>query len=356
MPDRLGLIPAARLESLPKKHWKAHEFCFHIHDIMVQSLTEVESDQLNFVKINLKNKSQLTEFSKLKGESLLSFLETEGFNDEVKRILTNQVAIGVFSDMLHYVYESLCMLEKRKFSVALSLLRKPLKENLLYLSWLCGDEDNFYASFSNPVKLMNSRSINHEKRIDIFKNAIEKTSMQEHFNAEVINEVIWDKRKDGNLAILFDKATHLVTTMGRNMQTETQNFNFVFKDYKQDDIYDALYHRLAYLLIFTLNVQFALYKKMDFNIDKFQKWSKLSLWGAYEALFIKGSPKFYRAVSKAFQNSNFFSCPHCDHEIRILKPNVPDFFITQTVHCSSCNRPFQFPLFWLMSKTNLEFV
>ena len=46
----------------------------------------------------------------------------------------------------------LAWFEKRKFAVGYALLRKPLKENLLFLSWLLADQDDFinrgfYESF-----------------------------------------------------------------------------------------------------------------------------------------------------------------------------------------------------------------
>ena len=52
------------------------------------------------------------------------------------------------SDCLHHLYEALCCMEKRKVIVAHNLLRKPLTDNLMYLSWMLGDEDAFYAAFT----------------------------------------------------------------------------------------------------------------------------------------------------------------------------------------------------------------
>lgn len=354
MSDRLGLIPLERLKSVPKRYWKEHEFCFHIHDMMVQSLIEVEQAKLTHVKIDLKTEQQLKVFESLHGDGLVNFLESEGFTDEVQKMLTGQVSISLFSDMLHFVYESLIAFEKRKFSVGFSLLRKPLKENLMFLAWLCADEGDFYKSFSDPVKTMNSRVLKRERRVDIFNSAVSQISSSDIFNGEIIQDTIWDKSENGNLAILFDKATHLVTTMGDEMKTETQNFNFIFKDPLQDDMYDALYHRLAYLLIFALFVQFVLYERMGHEVAKLKKWSRISLLGAYEALFVKGRPKMLSSIKSAFQSSEFFACPHCKAQNKILKKQAADFFITQNIECHNCKRTHQFPLFWMMSVTGLE--
>lgn len=49
---------------------------------------------------------------------------------------------------LYFVHEALKALEKRKFAVAFTLLRKPLKESLMFATWICADEEDF---FENPL-------------------------------------------------------------------------------------------------------------------------------------------------------------------------------------------------------------
>lgn len=82
-------------------------------------------------------------------------MEAIGHHDLAKRAQINTIIIGLVSDYLHHIYESLKCFEKRKFIVGFNLLRKPLKDNLLYLSWILGDEDSFYNEFNtgNPNRL-----------------------------------------------------------------------------------------------------------------------------------------------------------------------------------------------------------
>ncbi len=39
----LGTLDESRLAFLPPRHWKAHEFCFFLHDNLVRLLIEYES-------------------------------------------------------------------------------------------------------------------------------------------------------------------------------------------------------------------------------------------------------------------------------------------------------------------------
>src|SRR3546814_3432687 len=61
-------------------------------------------------------------------EHPFEFLATTGRTDEERRILVNHVCRALLPDMLHFLFGALTALEKRKFTLALSLFRKPFKE------------------------------------------------------------------------------------------------------------------------------------------------------------------------------------------------------------------------------------
>ena len=66
-------------------------------------------------------------------------------------------------------------LEKRKFTVALALLRKPFKENLFLAAWACADEEGFHRALADgPDQHMAGRRLQPGKRKDIFAAAIAK--------------------------------------------------------------------------------------------------------------------------------------------------------------------------------------
>src|SRR3546814_2540245 len=87
------------------------------------------------------------------------------YTQQARKLVLNQVTMALVSDCLHHIYEALICIEKRKIVVAFNLLRKPLKDSLLQLSWMFGDENAFYDAFTsgNPEEL--SRSEEHTSEL-----------------------------------------------------------------------------------------------------------------------------------------------------------------------------------------------
>jgi hypothetical protein len=57
-------------------------------------------------------------------------------------------------------------LEKRKSVVALNLLRKPLMDSQVYLSWMLGDEDAFYEAFTSvDPEALTPRRLGHRRAV-----------------------------------------------------------------------------------------------------------------------------------------------------------------------------------------------
>ena len=97
------------------------------------------------------------------GIHILDFLDKSGRGDLERRAVVNHVCNALFSDMLHFIYEALRALEKRKFTVAFSLLRKPLKEGMLIIAQMCADEVAFFDKMKSDAKnLLNRRDLDKE--------------------------------------------------------------------------------------------------------------------------------------------------------------------------------------------------
>src|SRR5262245_50305546 len=50
--DSVGLIDLERLRWIPRKHWKAHEFCFFLHDSLARLLVEYEASDAHNAVVN----------------------------------------------------------------------------------------------------------------------------------------------------------------------------------------------------------------------------------------------------------------------------------------------------------------
>lgn len=170
----IGIVDPERLRLVPKSCHAAHEFCFGIHDQMAQLLVEGEANEIDKVSIRFRSEEELKRFTE--AADPLNFLIQAGHDEEHKRIILNQATKALFSDFLHFVYESLRTLEKRKFAVSMSLLRKPLRENLMFATWMKAESDDFYHRLkSSPADMMESKYLTAERRKELIRGAISKT-------------------------------------------------------------------------------------------------------------------------------------------------------------------------------------
>jgi hypothetical protein len=189
----VGLIPRKRLRQIPAEERLRHEYCFFLHDECVRALVEYEKAKAHFV--NVKFPSELTgrRFKEIAATDPIQALRATGFPEEARRAILNQITMGMVSDCLHHLYEALRCFEKRKFVVAFNLLRKPLKDSLLYLCWMLGDEDGFYAEFTsgNPERLSQKRLGNVRKQI--LAGAIARTEIRALMSADLLNELLYDR-------------------------------------------------------------------------------------------------------------------------------------------------------------------
>ena len=112
----IGIIQAERLKNIPRRYWAHHEFCFHLHDLMTSLLAQMEIQKAGHVKFEIQSEEDRRLLAS--DIHILDFLAKSGRGDLKPRAVINHVCNALFSDMLHFIYESLRALEKRKFTVA----------------------------------------------------------------------------------------------------------------------------------------------------------------------------------------------------------------------------------------------
>ena len=162
----IGLIDPERLTEIPSKFRPQHEFCFHLHDLMADLLIQMELQKVGHIQFEIDS----DEDTKLlaSGIHILDFLEKSGRGELERRLVINQVCNALFADMLHFIYEALRCLEKRKFTVAFTLLRKPFKEGMLILAQMCADEIAFIDKIKSDAKnLLNKRDLDEKSIRDL---------------------------------------------------------------------------------------------------------------------------------------------------------------------------------------------
>lgn len=349
---RIGIIDSKRLKNIPKRNWAQHEFCFHLHDLMAQLLVQMELQQAGHISFAIETE----EDRKLLGSGvhILDFLEKSGRGDLERRAAINHLCNALYADMLHFIYEAIRALEKRKFTVAFSLLRKPLKEGILIAAQMCADEVAFFDKMkSNAKNLLNRRELNNASIKSLLESAIRACRGTNFVKADVIYDAAFNRGNELGLAGLFDKATHLTTEFSQ-IQTENYNINFIFKNPEDNDIYQGgTYALLAKLLLFLHLMQIELYGRMREPSISYQNWMIFTSVGAYEALFSSGRSRMTAFVNRHFKD--FLECPVCGHSLKIRKSEAARLFIGETIECRNCLTNQHFPFGWLLTKMDLNF-
>jgi len=237
---------------LPKKYKELHNLCFYLHDILVQVVVEGENKKLFDTVYNFKKRSDI---EAIKGnDDILEWLSNNGYEDEFKSIVIKQVLIATISDYCHYVYEALKCSEKSKLAITYTLLRKPLKDNLLLFEWIMTNRNEFLENFQKDSNCYAIDKIDSAKKKIFIECSVNQINYCETFDADFIYNIRYSKKTDYSLERVWNIANHIVTTL-KYYKTESLNLNFVFSgaDSKESQ-WNYLYSVLPYLLFYTVEV------------------------------------------------------------------------------------------------------
>ncbi len=237
---------------LPKEYKELHDLCFYLHDILVQVVVEGEKKKLFDTVVRFEKSSDV---EKVKDNSdILEWLITNGYEDEFKSIVIKQVLIATISDYCHYIYEALKCSEKSKLTITYTLLRKPLKDNLLLFEWIMTNRNEFIENFQKDSIYYAIDKIASTKKKMFIEYSVNQINYYGTFNTDFIYNVRYSKKTDYSLERVWNRASHIVTTI-EDYKTESLNLNFVFsgEDSKESQ-WNYLYSVLPYLLFYTVEV------------------------------------------------------------------------------------------------------
>lgn len=349
----LGIIDEDRLMLLPDKYRVAHEFCFYLHDKLAQMLVEYNLNRVQDTVADAFEKVivEAGQEDKFEGVDLLEYMKENELIEPYRHHLVSHTIMALTSDMLHFIYEALTCLEKRKFSVAFSLLRKPLKEHLFFLSWILADEDDFISRFESNNHI-SFNGVTKEKRIEIIDKAIKKLHVDEAFDAETIWSIVYSKKHENGFEPTWQKATHLTTSQGELLKTENYSLNFIFEDTFDDYYYEFLESKLPYIFLYITQVTLESFNRIQSTNEKTISHLILTMMGCYEALFLDGrSLTISRMLQK--QLGDFLNCIHCESKLKIKKANAAELYLHEAFTCESCGLRSELPLYWLLAKAKM---
>lgn len=332
---------------LPKRYHLNHNICVIIHDLIAEILKLNSYKDLRATSINL-SKDEQNEIDKFNNDEvpILTWLESKGFKDEIEIVLSKQLLTRIVEDFCHFIFESLSCAKKGKMSVAYTLLRKPLTDELLLLEQLLIDRtefiERFYYKGDSKYYDPSAGSFTTQKIKDVIKKSVDIVNHFPSLDSDLIFQLRYEKTHPNGLNWLMQHAHHIVTTDPR-YKTENQNLNFVFsidKDYKR--YWDHYYYFIPYLLTYASviidKITFALIgAKESLRLTKeLRKLIALVFW------YSKGQPsqrKSSNNLLKRIGQAMAIKCPKCKSVVIPDKADFKLYLEIEQFYCPECFSP-----------------
>ncbi|HDS1579870.1 TPA: hypothetical protein QEL15_001949 [Stenotrophomonas maltophilia] len=348
------LIPSNRLRWIPKEFQLAHEYCFFLHDEFARMLVEYEAADASTVSFKFESQEQGKRFRKLaKKHDTLTAMRELGLHSEARRVILNRITAAMASDCAHHIYESLRCFEKRKIVPGFNLLRKPLLDSLMYLSWMVADEDGFYAAFTagDPTKL--TQKLLGNRRRDILSSAIAKTGLSELVSAEELIALVFDAGNPYGLYGFFQHAVHLITVERIEIRTSPENFNFIFNDPIDDDVYETLYMVLPTVLLYLSHVILALHERVAAPDEGAKMAFAFRTTSMYRYLHQEGYAEAFSELMGEILSPRI-RCPSCSTPLKVTTHNALLLLLAESFRCTKCQRRSAIPLSWAFGQPFLR--
>jgi len=284
------------------------------------------------------------EFTGLQGEALWNWLKRTGRDDIIEDLTYRHVAAAVMADACHFLCESLLASGKGKMTVAYSLLRKPLKESLLLLEWLCADPRDFLARFngeSTDGYVLNRLSEQERRRIlTMAAEKVDLTGVGQDFQWTVR----YAKGYPNSLETLWTQATHLVTTVQASA-TERGNLNFVFSSETALEEQWRHYYSLVPLLLYYFVTIAEGVASHFVEWDEDTRSTKVML--RQLAFFRWTEVTSTSAVLRESATESFsdlyeiaFECMSCQASVAVSKEELDRFWMRAEMRCPRCSRTY----------------
>jgi hypothetical protein len=309
-------------------------------------LVEYEQSKAHLVEFTFRNAEEAAEFQAIAdAEDAVAALRKLGRLEEARRVVINTIILGMVSDCMHHVFEALRCMERRKVVVAFNLLRKPLTDNLIFLSWMLGDEEGFYQAFTTQSpQALTTKGIGN-RRGQILAEAHNKTELQGVVDPAWIESTLCEASNKRGLYWIFQRAVHLITFKRDEVRTEPENFNFIFKSHAEDDSYEGLYEVLPTILLFLSHVIAMLFDRMH-PMDEGGK-AAFRVRTIYGFHLVEDTEQIAQIRDRLLELGQHLACTACKAKPKMTRHNMARLVLSESFRCTSCGRINLFPFAWL---------
>jgi len=218
-----GLYSEVTVQIEPRLY-KKHNYLTYCNNVLVSMLNYVDQEKLSSIKIEFKNDEDAKAFEKVSknSEDWQNWLTQHGYVGELYEAYYRHTLFSLVRDFCQYMLESINCAAKMNVAVSYALLRKPLKDTLGYIEWLCADRE----------EMLNLLTKGFPKELEISKEKakIHTDVVERKYGGSSYFVFRYDKSKETSLENIWNNANHLITTKYKLSKTEPGNLNFVFAD------------------------------------------------------------------------------------------------------------------------------
>lgn len=324
---------------LPNEFWRSQNLCWYLHDVIMSMFVEATSEDLMDTTIDINNEEEADSLDNC--DDVYSWLKERGRNEEFVNIFCKDLSMRLLGDFLNYIHEVLSNLERGKLTIACDLLRKPFKDNLLYLEWLLyNDVELSNLVYEGKVNKY-ARGVKNELKETYVKKIVEYNISQNRFingfgnkNIEKsIYNIRYNYNSPNSLELVWNKATHLVTTYRK---IKSENFNFIYNDmYDYYDYWDYLYGKLPTLLLYTLGIVENIFDKY---FKKISNATKLYNFSLIMGKFCGDDENLREEFTDLGDGKLNLICENCKKIIKVSKPESYIFYNYWNIMCPKCKQ------------------
>jgi len=341
-------------EILDEKYWKRHDYLLYVYDIIADMIRQADQKKLVKATVEIDNEEKAKEFEKT--EDIFRWMDENGLHNISLRLFTSHMFFSLLKDFCYFMYESISCSERGKVTVAYSLLRKPIRDNLLYLEWLLYDNEEFYNTFMyNSVEELDISDTNvfpHNRIRQIVKSAASKTYIGNKLNNDDLIYLLRFESKDTiSLQRIWNQSTHLITTRSRFYRTQSGNINFLFADEEiWNDFWNYYYICVPHLIAYAIEICEAIFlsihsvDNINQSINRFIRTAKYidaisnvdsSNSTEFIANMIEETNQLINRI-KSFRVNIYIPCEVCSSNITLHKELLIRLVESLHINCEMC--------------------
>lgn len=312
---------------------KHYNFLMLCNNILVSILKYADANNHKWksTKIDVKDRD-LKKWQS--GDYSVEYFRTHGYALQINKGHYRNFIFSVLSDYVSYVYDAILCAAKMHPNQAYTLLRKPLKDNLLLLELAFTRKNRFISQFLNKdIGNFSIDKIDVEEKRKIIERASKK--IKSLVSARIMFDFRYSKKSEMGLERIWSQTSHIITTC-KDYKTANGSLNMIFND--DDNIREYVNYFfiiMPYIQYYVMRLTFCFLKEEEL-ISELEFLQNDALLIINLNNIIAFPKDIYYDLIKNFS----LLCPHCNNMIGLFKNKDIQDEISKAFYykCPKCNK------------------